>query len=170
MLKKIVLGLVVVASFTGCMKGDNSNNTTCNYDPCTYKKATASETQAVKDYLDANGISATQHCSGMFYAIDDAGTGKPVTACGAIIATYSGKLTDGTVFDSGTFQDFMPLGNLVLGWVNAIPLIKEGGKIRLYIPPSLGYGDKDVTDKQTGAVVIPANSIIIFDVTLDRVY
>ena len=160
MLKKLLAGLLVIISFAGCLKGKNEFK--CNYNDCALK-APESEIQAVQDYLTAHSITATPHCSGLFYVIDDPGTGKPVTACGAVMATYVGKLADGTVFDDGTFEEFLPLSSLVRGWANAIPLIKEGGKIRLYIPPSLGYGNQDHGS-------IPANSILIFDVTLDAVY
>jgi len=160
MLKKILLGFVIIASFAGCVKGDSSNNTTCNYDPCKYK-APASEIQAVQDYLTANNITATQHCSGIFYIIDDAGTGKTPIACSGVNVTYSGKLIDGSTFDEGTTD--LSLTQVIPGWTNGIPLIKAGGKIHLYIPPSLGYGNRDYGP-------IPANSILIFEVTLNAVY
>jgi FKBP-type peptidyl-prolyl cis-trans isomerase FkpA len=76
-------------------------------------------------------------------------------------ATYIGKLTNGNQFDAGT-ADF-GLNQVIRGWTNGIPLIKQGGKIHLYIPPSLGYGNQ-------AQGPIPANSILIFDVTLDVVY
>jgi FKBP-type peptidyl-prolyl cis-trans isomerase FkpA len=158
MLKKIVLGLVIVASFTGCFKNNDTNNT-CNYDPCKYK-APASEIQAVQDYLTANYITATQHCSGIFYVIDDVGTGKTPTACSGVNVTYVGKLTDDSTFDEGTTD--LSLTQVIPGWTNGIPLIKAGGKIHLYIPPSLGYGSRDYGP-------IPANSILVFDVTLNAV-
>lgn len=166
MLKKIVCGLILIASFSGCLKSKSSSNATCNYDPCAYK-APAAEIQSVQDYLTTKGITATQHCSGFFYVIDSAGTGKTPSACNYVNATYTGKLTNDSTFDQGT-HDF-PLNQVILGWTNGIPLLKEGGRIRLYIPPSLGYANKDVKDSN-GNVVIPANSILIFDVTLNGVY
>ena len=159
MLKQIVLGLVIVASFSGCLK-NNDATPTCNYDPCQYK-APASEIQAVQDYLTANNINAAQHCSGFFYVIDDAGTGKTPTACSGVNVTYAGTLTNGSTFDDGTTD--LSLTRVIPGWISGIPLIKEGGRIHLYIPPSLGYGDQP-----NGP--IPANSILIFDVTLNTVY
>lgn len=160
MLKKIVLGLLIVASFTGCLKNDS--NFTCNYDPCSYK-APASEIQAVQDYLTANNITATQHCSGFFYVIDNAGTGKTPTVCNDVNATYVGKLTDGSIFDQRT-ADFS-LSGVIRGWANGIPLVKTGGTIHLYIPPSLGYGDNPPLGSS-----IPQKAILVFDVTLNTVY
>jgi FKBP-type peptidyl-prolyl cis-trans isomerase FkpA len=157
-LKKVLFGFLIVASFNSCLKGNS--NYECNYDPCAYK-APASEIQAVKDYLDQHNITATQHCSGLFYTIDNSGPGTTPQACGGVRATYVGKLTDGTQFDANT-ADFM-LNSVIMGWTDGIPLIKKGGSIHLYIPPSLGYGSRSVGN-------IPANSILIFDVTLDTVY
>ena len=51
------------------------------------------------------------------------------------------------------------LKNLIIGWQKGIPLIQKGGSIRLYIPPSMGYGSKSSSS-------IPANSTLIFDIDL----
>src|SRR5215211_5774903 len=154
MLKKILMGLVIVGVFSGCLKGDHEGEYKCEYDACAVK-APAGEIQQVQDYLLTNNIIATQHCSGVYYAIDSVGTGKAVTSCGAIVATYKGSLADGTIFDQGQFNRFYALSGLLKGWTNTIPLIKEGGRIRLYIPPSLGYGN-------TVYGTIPANSVLVF--------
>jgi FKBP-type peptidyl-prolyl cis-trans isomerase FkpA len=50
---------------------------------------------------------------------------------------------------------------VIQGWTNGVPLIKKGGKIKLYIPPALGYGANTTSDGR-----IPGNSILIFDVEL----
>jgi FKBP-type peptidyl-prolyl cis-trans isomerase FkpA len=158
MIKKLALGFFVLVFFSGCMKKKES---TCNYDAC-YDKAPASEIQAVQDYLTSQGITnAQEHCSGIFYVIDNAGSGKQPSPCSAVDVNYAGKLTNGTQFDAGThFQTY--LGNVIQGWANGVPLIKEGGVIHLYIPPSFGYGNR-----ANGP--IPANSILIFDITLNAV-
>jgi FKBP-type peptidyl-prolyl cis-trans isomerase FkpA len=159
MLKKFLVGFVLVASLAGCLKGEN--NFTCNYDPCSFK-APASEVQSVRDYLAANGITAAEHCSGLFYIIEEQGTGNAPTVCGAVNSIYEGKLTDGSVFAPKDTANFY-LNEVIRGWANGIPLVKKGGKIQLFIPPSLGYG-KDPYKS------IPGNSILIFDVKLNEVY
>jgi FKBP-type peptidyl-prolyl cis-trans isomerase FkpA len=77
---------------------------------------------------------------------------------------YIGKFTSGSVFDQQTSFTYQ-LGSLIEGWKKGLPLIGKSGSITLYIPPSLGYGAVDVKDGQ-GHVVIPANSILIFDIDL----
>src|SRR5829696_8854788 len=88
--------------FTACFK--NPEPQPCTYDPCAIK-APAGEIASVQAYLDSMGITGTtQHCSGVFYKIASQGTGKTPEACSAIVAKYKGMLTNGNVFDSGTFQ------------------------------------------------------------------
>lgn len=160
-MKNVLIGITLIAVLAGCMKSKDSGQTQdpCVFDTCTYK-APASEIQAVQQYLASTNITnATQHCSGLFYRVETPGTGKSPKICSYIKAKYIGRLTNGTVFDQGTFQEPYELGGLILGWINSLPMLKEGGKIHLYIPPSLGYGNR-----ATGS--IPANSILIFEVEL----
>ena len=77
---------------------------------------------------------------------------------------YVGTLTNGTVFDSSysrnqPFTFRVGVGQVIAGWDQGIPGMKVGGKRRLTIPPSLGYGNQAVGS-------IPANSTLIFDVEL----
>lgn len=139
---------------------DDTGGQRCTYDACALK-APAAEIQSVQDYLTANNITATQHCSGLFYKVERAGTGVAPNACSGVTVRYIGKLTDGSIFDqtqgANTFSSYLP--NLIDGWTNGVPLINTGGKIHLYIPPSLGYGSQ-----ANGS--IPANSILIFEIEL----
>jgi FKBP-type peptidyl-prolyl cis-trans isomerase FkpA len=154
MMKKLLCGLMIIAFFSGCSKNK------CDYNECAVK-APDSEIQAVQSYLSSKGITnAVQHCSGMFYVIDNAGSGKHPNACSNVNVTYNGKLTNGTSFDQGTTS--LGLDGVINGWRNGIPQIGSGGLIHLYIPPSLGYGPY-----ANGP--IPANSILIFDVVLNGI-
>ena len=155
----------LVTGFTGCLKDPEPQ--VCEYDACKFK-APAAEVQALKDYLTANNITATEHCSGLYYRIENAGTGKTPQACGAVLANYKGMLSDGQVFDQSSSPIEFALSGVITGWTNGVPLIKEGGRIVLYIPPSLGYGAQDRRDAQ-GVVRIPGNSTLIFEVDLIKV-
>ncbi len=156
---RLLLLLVLITSifFTGCKKDE-----TCIYNECAVV-VPDSESQTVKDYLDANNITATKHCSGMYYIILEPGNGQSPEVCDGVGVTYVGRLTNGQTFDEATSPVNFSLNSLIGGWQLGIPLIKTGGKIRLYIPPSLGYGSQ-----QSGS--IPANSILIFDIDLIAVY
>lgn len=75
---------------------------------------------------------------------------------------YEGKLLDGTVFDSSFERKqaaIMPLESLVQAWLEALPLMKVGDEWILYVPPALGYGDRDVGP-------IPAGSVMTFRLQL----
>jgi FKBP-type peptidyl-prolyl cis-trans isomerase FkpA len=157
-MKKILFGFLVAGALSGCLKTNETGNTTCTYNECGVV-APANEIQTVKDYLDNNGIAATQHCSGMFYTIDEPGTGDSPNVCNTIAFTYEGKLANGNVFDKSTQPIVYRLSQLIRGFQNGIPKLKTGGRMHLYIPPSLGYGAN-----ASGSV--PANSMLIFDVTL----
>ena len=149
----LVLAMALIVG-SGCSKNK------CDYNECAIKAPDA-EIQAVQAYLSSKGItSAVQHCSGMYYLIDNAGSGKHPNGCSDVNVTYKGMLTNGSTFDQGTTD--LGLGDVITGWRNGIPRVAVGGTIHLYIPPSLGYGPY-----ANGP--IPANSILVFDVTLNGV-
>jgi FKBP-type peptidyl-prolyl cis-trans isomerase FkpA len=148
-----------------CLK---NNIAECSYSPCKFVAPT-SEITAISNYLTANSLTATQHCSGVFYSITAAGTGKQPNACKGVNVKYTGKLTNGNVFDQQVTNPVgIDLNKVVNGWRIGIPLLKEGGTMTLYIPPYLGYGAQDIKDAN-GNVLIPANSIIIFTIELTAV-
>lgn len=151
MIRNFFAGILILLSFGSCVKNK------CGYDACA-KKAPAGEIQAVRDYLSSKGITnAIEHCSGLFYVVDDPGTGKAPNGCSQVSVHYKGSLTNGKVFDERDYS--LSLDGVISGWRAGIPLIKSGGRIRLYVPPSLGYGSQAMGP-------IPANSILIFEVKL----
>jgi len=163
-MKRFFAFLSVVALLSSCSKKVDDK---CQYDPCAIA-APASEVTQLEAYLSTNSITATKHCSGMYYTIDAAGSGASATACSTVGVTYKGQLTNGTVFDQRTTS--FELDQVIAAWTKGVPLIKTGGKIKLYCPPSLAYGSQVVRDPVTGNTVIPANSILVFEVVLNNVY
>lgn len=160
-MKKVFLFTVIaITVLFSCSKKDKE----CNAADSTVI-ASAAEIQNVQNYLTTNNITGTtQHPSGFFYKISVAGSGSSVVnLCSGVTVKYVGKLTNGTVFDQNAAGVSFTLGGLIIGWQKGIPLIKTGGKITLYIPPSLGYGSQ-------AAGSIPPNSILIFDIELVNVY
>jgi FKBP-type peptidyl-prolyl cis-trans isomerase FkpA len=165
MLKKLFAASLLFFVLAGCGK-----ETKCEYDPCA-NPAPEAEVQRVQTYLTSAGISnAQKHCSGVFYVITEAGTGNNPNSCSNVSVSYVGKLEDGTVFDQTTPQNptaVFNLRSLISAWTNVIPQLKKGGKVTLFVPPSKGYGSEDVIDRSTGRIIIPGNSILIFDITLN---
>ncbi len=132
--------------------------------------ATSTEIAYLQNFLAANSITASEK-NGVYYVISSQGTGISPNLCSNITLTYSGNLINGTtvggLFDetpAGQTSTF-GLSNLILGWKVIFPLIKAGGNVTLYIPPSLAYGDR-VSPARPGFVGIPANSYLKFTVSL----
>ena len=147
--------------FLGCKKDDGCKSTA----PTTM--ASAAESAYLQNYLTTNNITATQK-SGMYYVISSQGTGTSPNLCSAITVDYVGKLINGTT-DGAQFDASQPnspfvssLNNLIEGWQVVLPLVKAGGTVTLYIPPSLGYGGR-------ASGPIPANSYLKFVITLKSV-
>ena len=101
--------------------------------------------------------------SGLQYKVLKQGTGKKPTLTDTITVNYRGTLIDGTEFDSSYKRGepvSLQLKNVIKGWQEAVPLMPVGSKWRLFVPPSLAYGDK-----AAGPVIGP-NSTLLFDVEL----
>ena len=130
--------------------------------------ASANEELMITNYLSTNSITTAVEFenSGLYYIIDNPGTSEKPGLCSVMAVKYVGKLANGTIFDQtvGTATASFTLGGLIEGWKRSLPLIGEGGKIRLFIPPSMGYGANGLINSNTGVTIIPGNSILIFDV------
>jgi FKBP-type peptidyl-prolyl cis-trans isomerase len=100
--------------------------------------------------------------SGVYYEILKPGEGAYPTANDTVKIHYTGTLVDGSKFDSsldrGEPSEF-PLGNTVPGFTEGVQKINKGGKIKLWIPAALGYGDQ----ARPG---IPPGSTLVFEVEL----
>lgn len=100
--------------------------------------------------------------SGLQYIVVEEGKGKSPTDKDTVKAQYNGTLITGEKFDSsydrGQPAEF-PVSGVIKGWTEALQMMKVGGKMKLFIPPELGYGP-------AARPGIPANSVLVFDVEL----
>ncbi|MEW5930097.1 MAG: FKBP-type peptidyl-prolyl cis-trans isomerase [Gemmatimonadota bacterium] len=101
--------------------------------------------------------------------VGDTARGDVVQNTNTVEVCYVGFFPNGQVFDRGALAADIPANQLIPGFLQGIVGMREGGTRRLIIPPALGYGSTDVKDRTTGAVVIPANSTIVFDVGIMRI-
>ena len=130
--------------------------------------AAAQAAQAGVDFLAENakreGVITLD--SGLQYEVVTAGTGATPDASSTVRTHYEGTLISGEVFDSsykrGQPAEF-PVGGVIAGWTEALQLMQEGAKWRLYIPSELAYGARGAGNS------IPPHSALIFDIELIKV-
>lgn len=125
----------------------------------------AANLKAGEDFLEQNkqreGVHTT--ASGLQYEVLTEGDGPKPKATDKVKCHYHGTLIDGTIFDSSVQRGqpaTFPLNMVIKGWTEALQLMPVGSKYRLFLHPSLAYGER-----QTGSVIGP-NSTLIFDVEL----
>ena len=131
------------------------------------KNQSTIDQQIIQSYISSHHITnAISEPGGLYYVPIAAGTGNPATTAQQVTVTYTGYLTNDSVFSASTVPFTISLANAIGGWEEGIPLMQRGGKAKLIIPSSLGYGTLS-QPAQTGYTVgIPANSVLIFDIDL----
>lgn len=123
--------------------------------------------EAEKAFLAKNGArkEVTTTKSGLQYEVVTMGKGKKPTAADTVTVHYSGKLLDGTEFDSSYKRNepaVFPVNGVIPGWTEALQLMPEGSKFKIYIPSALAYGPG-------GTGPIGPNAALVFDVELIKV-
>jgi FKBP-type peptidyl-prolyl cis-trans isomerase FkpA len=152
MKKLLILCSILVLGLSAC-KSDKT-------EPFDAAKQAAIDDAAIQAYIKANNITATKDASGLYYQVLTPGTGAYPTASSTVTVQYTGKLLNGTGFDSGTYTTGLATtSNVIEGWKVGIPHINTGGRLLLLTPSALGYGNKE-----TGP--IPANSVLVFSIDL----
>ncbi len=132
------------------------------------KEASKAAMAEFENWVRTTYPTAKQTPSGLWYVIEQEGTGAQATAGKQVSVHYAGKLQNGTEFDN-SYKRGEPIsftlgaGQVIPGWDEGIALMKEGGKYKLIIPSELGYG------KRGAGGVIPPNATLIFDTELVKV-
>ncbi len=118
----------------------------------------------IAENKDKDGIVVTD--SGLQYRVIEAGEGDSPTASDQVTVHYTGKLIDGTVFDSSVERGEptqFGVTQVIPGWVEGLQLMKPGAKYEFFIPQELAYGERG----SQGA--IPPFSALIFEVELIKI-
>ena len=167
----IALAAMLMAGMASC--GGNSNSTSESAENT--EQAAPDYGQQIKDnktlgreFMEQNAKndSVVQTKSGLQYMVLKEGTGAKPGPTDEVTVHYTGKLLDGTVFDSSVERGepaTFPLDKVIPGWTEGLQLMSEGAKYRLFIPSELAYGSKGAGDQ-----ILP-NSTLIFDVELIKV-
>lgn len=124
----------------------------------------AAERKFMEDYMLANNLSAVPQASGLYYIETKEGKGDKPANGQNVWVHYTGKLLNGTVFDSSIERGEpipvqLGVGQVIKGWDEGIALMKKGGRAVLLIPSYLAYGEGSVG-------TIPPNSPLLFEVEL----
>jgi len=150
-----LMALTITLNTTPIMAQDASPNASSNL----------SKGQAfLKDNATKPGVHTTP--SGLQYKVITEGHGKSPKATDTVLVHYRGTTIDGTEFDSSYKRNepiSFPLNGVIPGWTEGVQLMKEGGKIELFIPSNLAYGSRGA-----GGVIAP-DSTLIFDIELLKV-
>ncbi|MCQ2287855.1 MAG: FKBP-type peptidyl-prolyl cis-trans isomerase [Muribaculaceae bacterium] len=149
------------------MSFDEAKKVVTDYFTSLEEETKKNNAEAGKKFLEENakaeGIKVTE--SGLQYLVVKEGEGIKPTATDAVTVHYTGRLIDGTVFDSSEERGepaTFAVGQVIPGWVEGLQLMSEGSAYRFFIPSELAYGAH-------GAGPIQPNSVLIFDVQLIRV-
>ena len=121
----------------------------------------AADNAKIQAYIKANVVNPstfTKDPSGVYYSVLKTGTGSFPTASSTVQVAYTGKLLNGTVFDSRPNTQ-LALNQTIKGWQIAVPKINITGRITFIVPSTLAYG-------VTGSGAIPANAPLIFTIDL----
>ncbi len=139
-----------------------------NYMQANMEKKTAAMKEEGVKFLNENktkeGVKTT--ASGLQYKVITSGKGKGAKAESSVTVHYTGKLVDGTVFDSSVERGSpatFGVSQVIAGWTEAMQLMHEGDKWILYIPYDLAYGERGAGGQ------IPPYSTLIFEVELIKV-
>lgn len=130
--------------------------------------ATKPETQASPMTPNESESQLITTPSGLKYQDLVVGTGALPQPGQNVVVHYTGKLTDGTKFDSSLdrnqpFSFRLGAGQVIKGWDEGLSTMRVGGKRQLTIPPDLGYGARGAGG------IIPPNATLVFDVELLRI-
>lgn len=130
---------------------------------------------AIQNYLKKNNLQAQKSSGGLYYVITQPGSGENAKAGKEVSMKYTGRLIDGTTFDSNVdpkFEHTQPFSfvlgghQVIRGWDEGITLLNKGAKAIFIIPSGMAYGQQSLPGNEKNPKGIPANSPLVFDVEL----
>ena len=112
----------------------------------------------IQAYISANNLNPEQTITGLYYIIDNPGSGDSPTFNSTVTVAYRGYFLNGITFDQAANATF-PVAGVIPGFAEAVQLLKPGGSGTFILPSRLGYGN-------SGTSSIPGGSMIVFDIEL----
>ena len=121
--------------------------------------------QLIAKYISENNLKAKQLPSGLGVLVKKKGKGNLLQDGDQVEVVFTGKLLDGSVFDSNVdgqpFEVVVGKGKTIEGWEEGLKHFKRGGSGLLMIPSKMAYGPRPIYDDD---VSIPGNSVLIFEI------
>lgn len=169
-MKRLVIGVLTLAALAACGYPD----------PYASQGAVADESpgpvNASPGADDCNagaGLPVTTYPDGLKIVDLKAGSGAVAKHGDSVSVQYTGWLASNChMFDTsrqpgrGAFSVVIGAGSVIPGWDEGLQGMQAGGKRKLIIPSELGYGAQGSTNQQTGQVIIPPNSTLIFEIEM----
>lgn len=170
-MKKMIAMAMAAMLLTGmasCTGNSSSSSDTAEQTTLDYGQQIKDNKTIGREFMEQNAKndSVVQTQSGLQYMVLKEGTGAKPGPTDEVTVHYTGRLLDGTVFDSSVGRGepaTFPLDKVIPGWTEGLQLMSEGSKYRLFIPSELAYGSQGSGDK-----ILP-NATLIFDVELIKV-
>ena len=164
----IAMAAMLMTVMSSCGSGNASDTENTTDTVADYGSEIKDNKTIGREFLEENAKndSVIQTESGLQYMVLKEGTGAKPGPTDEVTVHYTGKLINGTVFDSSVERGepaTFPLNKVIPGWTEGLQLMSEGAKYRLFIPSELAYGEKGA-----GEQILP-NSTLIFDVELIKV-
>jgi FKBP-type peptidyl-prolyl cis-trans isomerase FkpA len=126
------------------------------------EKDLASFDRQIQNYTDSAGIAMERTENGLYYSIIEEGKGENYIGYkDQVTFYYKGSFLNGNTFQAISENDPLKftVNQLIIGWQDALMMLKKGGSIQIIVPPQLGYADRR-------SDVIPANTILIYELAV----
>lgn len=170
-MKQVVLALLCAAALAACGYPDPyaTSGGVANESPGPTNGAAS---PGADDCNAGAGLKPVVYPDGLKIIDLTVGTGQTAKSGDQVTVQYTGWLTSCKQFDTsrqagrGPFAFQIGISSVIQGWHEGVVGMKVGGKRKLIIPSELGYGTQGSTDPNTGAVIIPPNADLIFDIEL----
>jgi FKBP-type peptidyl-prolyl cis-trans isomerase FkpA len=130
---------------------------------CSYSEGQLSEfDQQIKKFKAGKSFHLTKSESGLYTEIIEVGTGREIHLTDSVGVSYVGTLLSGKKFDEQKSTIYLPMRGVIDAWKEALIGQKQGVKLRIIVPPQLGYG-------ASGMDKIPPNAPLYFELSVDDV-